>query len=103
MDGAIFSNILAVITALGGWEFIRWMMNKRSNSRIVAAKAEQEEANADKEEFAVLRETIDFLQKQMYEKETRFADQTAVVRKQNEEIIALMKEKGQLQLELASF
>ena len=108
MDGGILSNIIAVITALGGWEFVRWMMNRRSNSRIAAAKAKQEEANAekeeacaDKEEFAVLKETLEFLQKQIYEKETRFAEQTTVLRKQNEDIIVLMKDKAKLELELA--
>lgn len=101
MDGGILSNILTIITTLGGFKLIELIWNRRSNSRIAAAKAEQEEASADKEEFAVLKETVEFLQKQVYEKETRFADQTNVVRKQNEDIINLMKDKAQLELELA--
>ena len=101
MDGDIISNILTIITTLGGFKLIEFILNRRSNSRIIAAKAEQEEASADKEEFAVLKETIEFLQKQNYEKETRFAEQTAVLRKQNDEIMKLMKGIAQLELDLA--
>lgn len=101
MEWFSLENILSIVAALGGWETIRWFINRRSNSRIAEAKADQEEASADKEEFAVLKDTIEFLQKQIYEKETRFAEQTAVLRKQNEDIISLMKEKAQLELELS--
>ena len=101
MDWFSLENILSIVAALGGWETIRWLINRRSNSRIAEAKADQEEASADKQEFSVLKETLEFLQKQLYEKETRFAEQTSVLRKQNEDIITLMKQKAQLELELS--
>ena len=100
MDGDILSNILTIITTLGGFKLIEFILNRRSNSRIATAKADREEASADKEEFAVLKETIEFLQKQNFDKETRFAEQTNVVRQQNLDIINLMKAKASLELEL---
>ena len=94
------NTLITLLTAMGGLELIKWLYNKRSNSRIIKAQADKEEASADKEEFAVLKETIEFLQKQNYEKETRFAQQTDLVRQQNLDIINLTKEKGALELEL---
>ena len=92
--GEIVKIILTVLSTMGGWEFVRWLLNKRSNQRIA-------EAHADNEEFNVLKEHIEFLQKQVYDKETRFAEQTNLVRKQNDEIMNLTKEKGSLELQLA--
>ena len=91
---AILKILVTVLTTMGGWEFVKWQLNRRSNQRIA-------EAHADDEEFNVLKEHIEFLQKQVYDKETRFAEQTNLVRKQNEEIMTLMREKGNLELQLA--
>lgn len=88
--------IVSVITALGGWEAIKYSLNRKTNKR-------KEEAEADNVEFNVLREAMDFLQTQLKEKEQRFAEQTDIVRKQNLEILEITKQKAQLELDLQRF
>ena len=88
--------IASMITALGGWEALRYLLNRTTNHR-------KEEAEADNVEFTVLRETTDFLQSQLKAKEERFAEQTDLVRKQNLEILDLTKKKAELEMELQKY
>lgn len=88
--------IASMITALGGWEALRYLLNRKTNHR-------KEEAEADNVEFNVLRETTDFLQSQLKAKEERFAEQTNLVRKQNLEILDLTKEKAKLEMDLQKY
>lgn len=85
--------ITTIIASLGGLELIKFFLNRSQHKRIA-------EAQADIDEFHVMRETIEFLQQQMKEKEERFAEQTMLVRKLNNEIIEKTKENGKLELEL---
>ena len=79
---------------MGGWEAIRYVINRKSNARI-------KEAEADGSEFSVLRDTILFLQQQLHDKEKRFAEQTDIVRKQTAENIELTRENAMLKTERA--
>lgn len=88
--------IASVLTAFGGWEAIKYFLNKDINKRIA-------EAEADSVEFNVLRQTVEFLQTQLREKEERFAQQTELVRKLNAEVLELTKEKGKVELELQTY
>ena len=88
--------IASVLTAFGGWEAIKYFLNKDTNKRIA-------EAEADSVEFSVLRQTVEFLQTQLREKEERFAQQTELVRKLNAEVLELTKEKGKVDLELQTY
>lgn len=92
----VIEIVVSVITALGGWEAIKYCLNRKTNKR-------KEEAEADNVEFNVLREAMDFLQTQLKEKEQRFAEQTDLVRKQNLEILEITKQKAQLELDLQRF
>ena len=92
----VIEIVVSVITALGGWEMIKYCMTRKTNRR-------KEEAEADNVEFNVLREAMDFLQTQLKEKEQRFAEQTDLVRKQNLDILQLNKEKAQLELDLQRY
>ena len=88
MSWEIISTIIGTI--LGSQavaEIVRWMKNRKTDSRI-------EEAHADSEEFNSLRETIQFLQDQLKGKEERFAEQTAI----NTEVIQLTREKADTEL-----
>lgn len=85
--------IITVISTLGGFEGVRWWMNRKTNARM-------QETKADSDEFHLLREQIEFLQTQLRDKEVRFAEQTELVRRQNADIIKLMNEKAALDLEL---
>lgn len=89
-------SFATVMTAIGGWEAISYLINRKTNSR-------KAEAEADSVEFTVLRQTVEFLQEQLKEKEERFAEQTELVRKMNAEILELTKEKGKTELELQTY
>lgn len=77
-------NILTVIiTAVGsllGWEGVKWFLTRKSNTRIVEAEADKAEVKAEADEFHHLREMVEWLQQQLYNKEERFAEQTKLVR-----------------------
>ena len=75
---------------------IKYFINRKSNSRIA-------EAEADTVEFTVLRQTVEFLQAQLQEKEQRFAQQTELVRNLNAEVLELTKAKGKIELELQTY
>lgn len=63
----ILTTILTVVGSLGGFEALRYLMNRKANAR----KAESE---ADQSEFAVLRETCVFMQEQLRDKEKQYAE-----------------------------
>lgn len=97
MSWEIISTIIGTI--LGSQavaEIVRWVKNRKTDSRI-------EEAHADSEEFSSLRETVQFLQEQLKSKEERFAEQTGMVRNLNSEVIQLTKEKAGVELEYARY
>ena len=64
----VIEIVVSVITALGGWEMIKYLMNRKTNRR-------KEEAEADNVEFNVLREAMEFLKTQLKDKEQRFAEE----------------------------
>lgn len=94
--GNIITIIGSILGTLGGWESIKYLLNRKTNARIL-------DAQAGSEEFRVLRDTNDFLQQQLKLKEERFAEQTQVVRKQNTEILELTKAKAVVELELQKY
>ena len=51
----------------------------------------------------MLRETVDFLQTQLKEKEERFAEQTRVVRELNVQVLNLTNEKAKVELDLQRY
>ena len=90
----ILTTILTIVTTLGGWETVKYFINRKSNSRIAEAKA-------DGSEFTVLRDTVVFLQEQLQKKEERFAEQTDVVRRLTAENLELTRENAMLKAERA--
>ena len=97
MSWEIISTIIGTI--LGSQavaEIVRWIKNRKTDSRI-------EEAHADSEEFNSLRETIQFLQEQLKGKEERFAEQTNIVRNLNTEVIQLTRERADVELAYARY
>ena len=92
----ILLTVASILASLGGWEMIKYFINRKSNSRIA-------EAEADTVEFTVLRQTVEFLQAQLQEKEQRFAQQTELVRNLNAEVLELTKAKGKIELELQTY
>lgn len=98
LEAMQIETILTVLGSLGGFEAIKWAINawvnRKSNQRV-------EEAHADSEEFAVLREQIKFLQEDNISKEKRFAEQTDRLRKAQDELFESREELAKTKLELA--
>ena len=81
-----------IVTALGGFEFIKWAVSRKTGKRV-------EEATADASEFSTLREQIVFLQEQLLKKEERFAEQTNVLRETTKRELELVRENTMLKTE----
>lgn len=92
----IIGTIAAIVGTLGGWEAVKYLIRRKANARIA-------EAEADNSEFAVLRDTMIFLEQQLKEKEERFAEQTKLVRQLNTEVLELTQKNGQLELDLNQY
>ena len=60
--GVFASVVGGLITALGGFEFIKYLFNKNSNERIMAAKAFQEERIAILEDYKRIQTEVDRMQ-----------------------------------------
>lgn len=92
----IVEIIAAIIGALGGFEAIKYFINRKSNAR-------KADAEADSAEFDALREYNEYLQKTLTEKEQRFTEQTDRLRRIQDEHFSLMREKAQVELELQKY
>lgn len=95
--------IATILGALGGWEAIKYFINRKTNKRVA-------ESEADSVEFNVLKETVIFLQEQMHamvlddaDKEKRFVEQTTRLRKVQDENAELQRKNSSLELELQRY
>ncbi|MDE6468050.1 MAG: hypothetical protein K2L28_04035 [Muribaculaceae bacterium] len=104
-----WQNLIALLTVLGGWDALKYLLNRKTNKRLEEAQVDTAQSQADSadaqataDEFHALREYNEFLQQQLQQKEERFADQTDRLRKSQEREFELMKENTDLKLELAT-
>ncbi len=88
--------IVSTVTALGGFEFVKFLIMHKYNRR-------KAEAEADSVEFHTLKETVDFLQAQLKLKEERFAEQTTLLRKLNAEVLEVTNQKAAVELDLQRY
>lgn len=88
----IIGVAVTVITALGGFEFVKWVATRKYGER-------KEEAEADDSEFGVLRKQVEFLQEQLLKKEERFAAQTDVLRATTARELELTRRVAALEVE----
>lgn len=102
MTKEMITILATLLTSIGGWEAIKWLLNRKSNKRIAEAAAEKEELNNERDEFHFLRERLEFKDKQLMEKEQRFAEQTDLVRNLNKQLLDKTIENGNLQARIAS-
>jgi len=91
---SIISTIASFVGTLSIWEAVKYWLNRKTNKR-------KEEAEADSAELAVIRETMDFLQEKLKESLERYDDQTARLRKTQDENFNLLREKAMLELQLS--
>lgn len=88
----LITIILSIVTTLGGWEAVKYFVNRKTNARI-------SESQADASEFGVLKETTLFLQEQLRDKEVRFAEQTERVRQLTADNLDLTRKCATLETE----
>ena len=97
MDWAeVVGVAVTVLTALGGFEFIKWLVNWFANRKN---NKRENDASADDSEFSVLRKQIEFLQEQLLKKEERFAAQTDALRDATRKELELTREVTMLKTE----
>lgn len=97
-----FENIFNLVIALGGFEMFKWAYHvyvSRDKDKVVA------KADAERAQFENLKQINEFLQQQLKEKEERFkekedrfVDQTARLRKTQDELFEERKKNAQLEI-----
>jgi hypothetical protein len=100
--GNIVTSIISLLAALGGLEFLKWLWTRKSKARMAAAEADAAELKAEKDEYHLLRERLEFTEAQMIEKEQRFNDQTNLLRDTNRQLMEQIKENGLLSAKVAA-
>ena len=100
--GNVIAAIATSITALGGFEFVKWIMTRKSKARIAKAEAASEEIQAKADEYHLLKERLVFADKQLIEKETRFIEQTELVRNLTKQLVDKTTIIGNLQAEISA-
>lgn len=101
--GSILEISASMGAAIGGWEFVKYILNIRTNKRKERSEADKANAEASSANFSVLKETTEFLQQQLHDKEERFANQTERLRKVQDEYFELLKKNNETELELQRF
>lgn len=91
--------ILTAVGSLLGWEGVKWLMTRKSKTRIAVAEADTAEVKAEVDEFHHLRDMVEWLQQRLYEKEERFAEQTKLVRSLQRELLESEKKVAMLETE----
>lgn len=90
----LITTIVGLLGVLGGWESIKYLINRKSNKRINESEADKKEIETDSDEFHLYKERIEELRlsntelnKQNYDlikacegKEEIIADKTAKIR-----------------------
>ena len=95
----ILTMVISVVGTVGGFELIKWLFNRKSNSRVAEANANSVELKNNVDEFHYLRERIEFKDKQLLEKEERFVKQTEHIRQLNKQLLDQTIENGLLRAE----
>ena len=97
----IVKTIVTVVTALGGFEGVKWLINRKSNARVAQANADVVEVKAETDEFRYLRERTEFAEQQLVQKEQRFAEQTSVLRDVQRQLIESTIKVGKCEAEIS--
>lgn len=95
-------TIVTILSALGGFELIKWFYTRKSKKKVEEAEAEIARIKADADEYHLIRERLDLLNKDMIEKEKRFMEQTNHVRELNRQLIDKEVEIGNYKAEISA-
>lgn len=110
-----WESILTTIGSMGGvlalWEVVKYLLNRKSNMRIIQSEADKKETEADTDEFHLYKERIEELHKSNVELSTQnlevlkagarkdeiIEDKTAKIRELNEELLEATRKNGNLE------
>ena len=84
-----------LVTALGGWEFVKYMLNRKSRSRMEEANAFKVEREAIIEDYKRVQGEVDALKKkvdELYEKVHQLEGERLDLIKRNNELELQLKE-----------
>lgn len=95
------ATALTILGSLGGFEFVKWILNRKSNTRVAKATADSVDLKNDIDEFHFLKERIEFKDKQLIEKEERFARQNEYTIELNRQLLEQTIENGKLKAEIS--
>lgn len=95
-------TIITLVGALGGLELVKWLYTRKSKAKVEEAEAEVARVRADADEYHLIRERLDLLNKDMIEKEKRFMEQTNHVRELNRQLIDKEVEIGNYKAEISA-
>ena len=87
--------IATLVGALGGWELVKWLLNRDSNKRIGAAQAFEVEYKALIEDYHRVQQEVDDLKKkvdQLYEQLHRLENERLDLIRENNELRLQLKE-----------
>lgn len=98
----VIRDITAVLIALGGLEFIKWIFNRKTDKRLAEATADHTEVKTDTDEFHLLRERLELADRQLLEKEQRFYEQTDELRKTTGELLTAERRISELNGEVSA-
>lgn len=98
----VLRDITAVLIAIGGFEFIKWIFNRKTDRRLAEATADHTEVKTDTDEFHLLRERLELADRQLLEKEQRFYEQTDELRKTTGELLTAERRISELNGEVSA-
>ena len=98
----LIASFGGTLTTLGGWELVKYFLNRKSNSRIAETKADSDEFHLLRERLEVSDRHLLEKEKQLYEKEQRFHEQTLLVRDLQKQLLAKTDENGELKAEISA-
>lgn len=96
------NTILAVVTALGGLEAIKWWSTRRSAGQKARADADSQQTAAFAAREHLYEETITFLQNQLRDKEERYAALTAQLHTSMAHELSLTRQLGEMEVKYLS-
>lgn len=88
-----YSWAIAIITALGGWKLVNWILNRRELKRKALAEAINIETDSLVKRYNVMEEELEKLKQQVEELQE-------TVNRLQEDKLALMQKNNELQLQL---
>ena len=96
----IWEILIAVVAALGGWQFVKYMLNLNSNRRMAAAEAYKVEYAGLIEDYKRTRKEVDDTKKEVAELKAQVKKLYKEIDALKEDRLSLIKENGELKLKL---